>query len=208
MYVPAHFAAPTGLLATLLGQGRLADVITYGPDGLDATPVPLILSPDGGSLQGHLARNNPQWRADGAPALVIVRGPDAYVSPVWYEATREHGRVVPTWNYQLVHVHGRLVAHDDPGWTGDLVGRLTDLHEAGLDPRWRVADAPSTFIAGQLRGIVGIEVTIERVEAKSKMSQNRPAADRLGVMRALGAGSADQRAVARVMSDEAEPVVP
>ncbi|MDX6298420.1 MAG: transcriptional regulator, partial [Nocardioidaceae bacterium] len=108
MYIPAHFAADDGLLRSLLTAGALADLVTAGPEGLQATPLPLLLSEDGTALQGHVARNNPQWRADGAAALVIVRGADAYVSPGWYESKREHGRVVPTWNYEVVHVRGRL----------------------------------------------------------------------------------------------------
>ncbi len=199
MYVPAHFAAPTGLLATLLGAGRLADLVTSGADGLESTPLPLLLSDDGTSLLGHLARNNPQWRASDVPALVIVRGADAYVSPTWYESTREHGRVVPTWNYEVVQVHGRLVVHDDPVWTEALVRRLTTVHEGGITPPWTVDDAPPEFIAGQLRAIVGVEVIIERVESKAKLSQNRTAADQAGVVAALAAGDAGQQAVAEAM---------
>jgi transcriptional regulator len=199
MYIPAHFAAPDGLLPALLAGGALADLVTAGPDGLDSTPLPLILSEDGRALQGHVARTNPQWRSDGVPALVILRGADAYVSPTWYESTREHGRVVPTWNYEVVHVHGRLVVHDDPEWTLALVEQLTALHEAPFDPPWRVADAPPEFIAGQLRAIVGVEVLIERVEAKAKLSQNRTAADQAGVVAALAAGDERQRAVAAAM---------
>ena len=200
MYVPAHFAGSAGLLGELLGTGAIADLVTAGVAGFDATPLPLLLVD--GALHGHLARNNTQWQAglgDGTPALVIVRGPDAYVSPGWYESKREHGRVVPTWNYQVVHVHGRLLAHDDPAWTERLVRRLTDTHEAALTAPWSVDDAPADYIAGQLRAIVGIEVTIERIEAKAKLSQNRSAADVAGVFAALSAGDPRQQAVADAM---------
>lgn len=199
MYIPAHFAAADDLLGSLLDAGALADLVTTGPAGLEATPLPLLLNTERTSLHGHVARNNPQWRSDGAAALVILRGADAYVSPGWYESKREHGRVVPTWNYEVVHVHGRLVTHDDPAWTEDLVRRLTTRHEAEMTAPWSVDDAPATFVAGQVRAIVGIEVVIERVEAKAKLSQNRPAADVDGVVTALSAGDARQQAVAERM---------
>jgi transcriptional regulator len=197
MYVPAHFADSPALLSTLLDAGALCDLVTSGPGGLQSTPLPMLLLD--GALQGHLARNNPQWHEDGAPALVIVRGPDAYVSPNWYESKREHGRVVPTWNYQVVHVYGRLVVHDSAAWVGDLVRRLTGRYEAGFDPEWSPDDAPAAFIDGQLRAIVGVEVVIERIEAKSKLSQNRPAADAAGVEAGLAAGDAGDQAVASAM---------
>jgi transcriptional regulator len=193
MYVPAHFAASPDLLETLIDAGAIGDLITFGPAGFDSTPLPLLLVD--GALHGHVARNNSQWRADGSPALVIVRGPDAYVSPGWYESTREHGRVVPTWDYEVVHVHGRLIAHDDVEWTARLVRRLTAVHEASLTAPWTVDDAPEAFIDGQLRAIVGIEIVIERIEAKAKLSQNRTPADVDGVVSALAAGDERQRAV-------------
>jgi len=118
-------------------------------------------------------------------ALVIVRGPDAYVSPSWYASKAEHGRVVPTWNYVTAHVYGQLVIHDDPDWVGVLVRRLTDRHEADSPRPWSVDDAPASFIAGQLRAIVGVELVISRVDAKAKLSQNRPAADIDGVITGL-----------------------
>jgi transcriptional regulator len=197
MYVPSHFSAPPSLLSSLLDAGALATLVTAGADGLQATPLPLLLVD--GALQGHVARNNPQWHSDGADALVIVNGPDAYVTPNWYESTRSHGRVVPTWNYQVVHVYGRLVAHDSVAWTADLVRRLTARHEVGFDPEWSVDDAPPAFIEGQLRAIVGVEVLISRVEAKSKLSQNRTVEDATGVVEGLAGGSAREQAVAAAM---------
>ncbi len=197
MYVPSHFAASSSLLASLLDAGALATLVTSGAGGLQATPLPLLLVD--GALQGHVARNNPQWQDSGSEALVIVSGPDAYVSPNWYESTREHGRVVPTWNYQVVHVYGRLVAHDSSSWTADLVRRLTARYEAGFDPEWTVDDAPPAFIEGQLRAIVGVEVVISRIEAKSKLSQNRTEADAAGVVEGLASGSAPDQAVAAAM---------
>jgi transcriptional regulator len=139
-----------------------------------------------GALLGHVARPNDQWRAEPVgEALVIVRGPDAYVSPAWYAAKAEHGRVVPTWNYVTAHVYGELVVHDDPAWVEDVVRRLTAKHEAGRADPWSVDDAPPAFVAGQLRAIVGVELRITRIEGKAKLSQNRSAADRAGVVAGL-----------------------
>ena len=118
--------------------------------------------------------------------MVILRGPgDAYISPSWYASKAEHGRVVPTWNYSTAHAYGRLVIHDDVRWLESLVRRLTDRHETGREDPWSVDDAPPRFVAGQLRAIVGVEVVISRVEAKLKLSQNRPAADIDGVQTGL-----------------------
>lgn len=141
-----------------------------------------------GALLGHVARNNPQWRVPTlGEALVIVRGPDAYISPAWYATKREHGRVVPTWNYITAHVYGRLVIHDDPAWVEANVRRLTDQHERGRAEPWSVDDAPEAYLAGQLKAIVGVEVVIDRVEGKSKLSQNRSNADIDGAVHGLEA---------------------
>ena len=193
MYVPAHFAATDREVVDLLENHGAADLVTFTEVGLLATFLPFIFDPaagEHGSLLGHVARNNEQWKqpplgADESNAMVIVRGPDAYISPNWYATKAEHGRVVPTWNYITAHVHGRLVIHDDPDWVGDLVRRLTDRHESASDKPWSVDDAPPKFVAGQLRAIVGVEVVISRVEAKLKLSQNRPGADIDGVVAGL-----------------------
>lgn len=191
MYVPAHFAVGDAELRELLTAQGAADLVTATPQGLLATLLPFVYDPgvgEHGALLGHLARNNDQWRREvRGEAMVIVRGPDAYVSPSWYASKTEHGRVVPTWNYVTVHVYGRLVVHDDPAWVDALVRRLTDKHEAAEPQPWTVEDAPPGFVAGQLRAIVGVEVMISRVEAKAKLSQNRPAADVDGVISGLQA---------------------
>ena len=188
MYVPSAFAPTDDAVEALLLRHRAADLVTAGPDGLTATMLPFLYDAERRTLRGHLARNNDHWRtADGAMALVIVRGPDAYVSPSWYATKAEHGRVVPTWNYVTAHVHGVLTVHDDPDWVADLVRELTDRHEAGRQAPWSVDDAPAKFVAGQLRAIVGVELAIERIEAKFKLSQNRPAADVDGVIAGLRA---------------------
>ncbi|MDT7624966.1 MAG: transcriptional regulator, partial [Pseudonocardiales bacterium] len=178
MYVPAHFAADDAAVHDLLTQPSAADLVTVTPAGMLASLLPFIYDPtigQHGALLAHLARPNEQWRQPViGEALAIVRGPDAYVSPSWYASKTEHGRVVPTWNYITAHVYGSVTVHDDPVWVEQLVRRLTDLHEARRAAPWSVDDAPGKFIAGQLRAIVGIELTISRVEAKFKLSQNRP----------------------------------
>jgi transcriptional regulator len=184
MYVPAHFAASDEDVAALLDGTHLVDLISPTADGLIATPLPMLL--DGTSLLGHVARNNPHWRASVAgESMVIAHGPEAYVSPSWYAAKREHGRVVPTWNYLIAHVYGELVVHDDVEWLRALVARLTSRNETARPDPWSVDDAPEAFIEGQLRAIVGVELRIARIEGKAKLSQNRSAADRAGVVAGL-----------------------
>jgi transcriptional regulator len=189
MYVPAHFAVDDATIAALLADHGAADLITPTAAGLIATMLPFVHDPQAGehgALLGHVARNNPHWREPATgESLVIVRGPDAYVTPSWYPAKAEHGRVVPTWNYVTAHVHGRLIVHDDAEWVEALVRRLTNKHEAGAVSPWSVDDAPEKFIGGQLRAIVGFELLITRIEAKAKLSQNRSAADIDGVIDGL-----------------------
>jgi transcriptional regulator len=188
MYVPSAFAPTDEGVRELLLRHRAADLVTAGPAGLTATMLPFLYDADRHTLRGHLARNNDHWRTvDGVAGLVIVRGPDAYISPSWYATKAEHGRVVPTWNYMTAHVHGVVTVHDDPDWVAALVRELTDRHEAGRPVPWSVDDAPPKFFAGQLRAIVGVELAIERIEAKFKLSQNRPAADVDGVIVGLRA---------------------
>lgn len=186
MYVPAHFAADDEAVRELLSRRQAADLVTMTEDGLVATFLPFLY--DGRSLLGHVARNNDQWsRPVTGEAMVVVHGPDAYISPGFYATKAEHGRVVPTWNYLTAHVYGELRIHDDVEWLDALVRRLTDFHEAAEPSPWSVDDAPPAFVAGQLRAIVGVELVISRVEAKVKMSQNRPAADVDGVVAGLEA---------------------
>ncbi len=191
MYVPEHFAMDDAAVRELLVQHGAGDLVTSTSQGLVATMLPFVYDPDAGphgSLLGHLARNNEHWRLPAiGEALVLLRGPDAYITPSWYASKAEHGRVVPTWNYVTAHVHGELVVHDDVEWVGSLVRRLTEKHESGRAHPWSVDDAPPAFAAGQLRAIVGIELRITRIEAKAKLSQNRPAADIDGVVHGLRA---------------------
>jgi transcriptional regulator len=204
MYLPRHNAPPSQADVTrLLRSTRAGDLVTAGPAGLTVSMIPFLYDPaprPSGRLLGHLARPNPQWKeADGREALVLVHGPDGYVSPSWYAAKREHGRVVPTWNYVIVAVHGTLRVHDDPEWTRDVVERLTVAHEGDRAEPWAVSDAPDAYIDGQLRAIVAVEVEIDRIDAKWKLSQNRSAADVEGVIAGLADGSDDDRALADAM---------
>jgi transcriptional regulator len=198
MYVPTHFAPDDDAVHELLSRNDAADFVTAGPDGLEATMLPFLYDRERGTLQGHFARNNDHWRhVEGREALVIVRGPDSYITPNWYASKAEHGRVVPTWNYAVAHVYGTVTVHDDTAWLEDLVRRLTDHHERDRPVPWSVDDAPEKFVAGQLRAIVGVEVAISRIEAKFKLSQNRPPADVDGVIAGLRSDG-DERGAAAV----------
>jgi transcriptional regulator len=206
MYIPAHFAADDAAVEDLLFKHGAADLITLTEDGLLATMLPFAYLPsvgEHGALYGHVARNNDQWRKPAqGESLAIIRGPDSYVSPSWYAAKAEHGRVVPTWNYLTAHVYGQLIVHDDPVWVEDVVRRLTAKHEAarlaspGQRMPWSPDDAPRKFIEGQLRAIVGLELQITRIEAKAKLSQNRPATDIPGIVDGLAARGDDPMATA------------
>jgi transcriptional regulator len=206
MYIPAHFAVDDVATRELLARHGAADLITLTADGLLATMLPFAYLPESGeqgALYGHVARNNDQWRKPAiGESLAIVRGPDAYVSPSWYASKADNGRVVPTWNYLTAHVYGQLIVHDDPGWVEDVVRRLTAKHEAARltsprqPPAWSVDDAPRAFIEGQLRAIVGLELQITRIEAKAKLSQNRPVGDIAGIVAGLAARGDDLSAAA------------
>lgn len=203
MYVPPHFRIEERAEQFALIRARpLGLLVTNGAGGLMANPAPFQLDEEAGVLRAHLARANPQWReADGArEALVVFQDVDAYVTPAWYPTKRETGKVVPTWNYSAVHVYGALRAIDDRDWLRKLVGELTDRHEATRSTPWKVEDAPADYIDVMLRGIVGIEVQVARIEAKAKLSQNRNEADRTGVIEGLRAsgGVAEAQMAAQV----------
>jgi transcriptional regulator len=202
VYLPKHFQADERETRELLDAIQVGDLITATADGLFATFLPLIHdgSPgEFGSLLGHVARKNDHWRLEPrGESMVIVHGPDGYISPGWYESKREHGRVVPTWNYLTAHIHGELLIHDDPVWLEAFVRRLTTRHETPRPQPWGVDDAPRDYIEGQLRAIVGVELRITRVEAKAKLGQNRSSADIDGVIDGLRAGGNDQLADATI----------
>lgn len=192
LYVPRFNAMDADAVRPFVAGVGVAQLVTVGEDGLpDATLLPVLW--EGDRLVGHLARANAHWRrvVDGSPALAVVTGPDAYVSPSWYASKAEHGRVVPTWNYSVVHLRGTARVHDDAAWVLDLVTRLTERHEAPRAQPWAVADAPADYVEKNLRPIVGVEVVVDSVEAKAKLSQNRSDEDRAGVAAGLSADGRD-----------------
>lgn len=205
MYRPAAFDVPDlGELHDLVDASGPADLVSLTPDGLTATVLPMLLDRTAGpfgTLNGHLARANEHWRAvsPGVESLAILGGPDAYVSPSLYAAKARTAKVVPTWNYITVHARGELVIHDDAAWVRDLVGRLTERHESGRAEPWAVEDAPEDFVAAQLRGIVGVELRIARLEGVRKLSQNRAADDVAGVITGLRDGTPAEQTVAGAM---------
>ena len=210
MYLPKRFTArDQAAVEAFVDRAGAADLVMFDGTKPVASLIPVIWdrprgARDGpgagghghGRLLGHLALANPQWRSAGPQtvALAIVHGPQAYISPSWYPSKVRPGTVVPTWNYVSVHITGPLTIHRDLEWIRDVVSRLTARHEAGRPSPWRVSDAPSDFIDGQLRAIVGVELAITTVEAKEKLSQNRGAEDRAGALDGLrhepGAGPA------------------
>ena len=208
MYVPEPFKEDRlPVLHEAIRSAGLATLVSMTADGLIASHAPLLLDAEPrpyGRLIGHLAKVNPHARAadPAVPTLVIFHGPDGYITPSYYAAKQEHGKVVPTWNYSAIHAYGTLEVIDDPAAMHVLVSRLTDWHEASRAQPWAVSDAPDEFVRTMLRGIVGIALTITRLEGKVKMSQNRPAADQAGVIDGLRAdGQADlAEAVGRATS--------
>lgn len=205
MYLPPAFRMDDGAAIALVDAHPLAQLVVVAADGRPtATPVPLVRRGD--ALIGHLARGNELTRHTG-PALAIFSAADAYVSPRWYANKPIDGKVVPTWNYTTVHVHGTLVTHDDPTWLLDVVTFLTDRMEAAEpatgEAPWKVSDAPDEYVDGLLRAIVGIEIVDLRIEGKAKLSQNKGDVDRARVAHGLAGGSPAAQAVARAMQDSA-----
>jgi transcriptional regulator len=212
MYLPKDFREDRlPELHSAIREIALGTLVTLGADGLEASHVPMLINPEPapfGTLRGHLARANPQWRrlAAGTQALAIFLGPEAYVTPAWYATKRASGKVVPTWNYVVIHAYGALRIVDDAEWLRALVTRLTETHEADRAAPWAVSDAPADYIAGMLKAIVGFELPIARLEGKWKMSQNRPAEDRAGVVDGLRReGGAAEAAVADIVASVAQP---
>jgi transcriptional regulator len=202
MYTPPFNAMDEAELRSLVDAVGSAELITVGNDGFPvATRLPVLWQED--RLVLHMAYANPHWRSitDGAPALAVVTGPEAYISPTWYAAKAEHGRVVPTWNYSAVHFAGLLTVHRDPEWLRTAVSSLTDLHEQRRPVPWAVTDAPAPYIAQQLKAIVGLEMAIRTTEGKAKRSQNRSDEDRAGVVAGLREhGGARESALAHRMA--------
>jgi len=185
MYTPSYFnETRVDVLQGLIRDYPFATVVVHSDAGLVSNHLPFELVGDD-VLHGHVARGNELRQADGAQVLVIFRGPDGYISPNWYPSKQETHREVPTWNYAVVHVHGRLRVIEDALWLRTLLERLTDRHEAGLPAPWKVSDAPADHIEKSLHGIVGLEITIERIEGKFKLNQNHPKPNRIGVINGL-----------------------
>ena len=200
MYQPPHFREESlAVIHALIRDNPLGLLVTSGEGGLVANPIPFILHEEGekGTLRCHLARANPQWRAlaAGTEALVVFQGVDRYVTPAWYAKKAADGKVVPTWNYAIVQARGSARVIEDAGWLLAHVSALSDTNEADRPEPWAVSDAPDDFVAAQLRGIVGIEIPIVSIVGKFKASQNRPAADRQGVVDGL-AREGDARSLA------------
>jgi transcriptional regulator len=201
MYLPAHFAETRPEeLHRILAENPLGMLVTHGARGLDANHIPFEFDAARGAsgvLQAHVARANPVWQeaADGAEVLVVFRGTHGYISPTWYPSKHETHRQVPTWNYEVVHAHGRLRAMDDEKFVRAIVARLTRHHEAGEPQPWKMGDAPPDYLEQLLKMIVGIEVEVTRWEGKRKLGQNRELRDRDGAIEALrergSAGLAD-----------------
>ena len=187
MYLPSAFRQDD--LAELHAQMQaspFALLTSAGAAGVQASHLPLLLAPDEGefgTLYGHFARANPHWRdlQGGAEALAVFSGPDAYISPGWYPAKAEHGKVVPTWNYIAVHARGPVELIEEPERLLQIVSRLSDQHESGRERPWAVSDAPRDYLDSMLRAIVGFALPIRRLEGKWKLGQNRSAADQAGV---------------------------
>jgi transcriptional regulator len=209
VYQPAHgrfvVEDPKILLAELAAVFP-ATLVTVGPEAFRTSILPMLFYPDeteDGMLRGHLARGNPHWReiTPDTEAVAIFNGSDGYISPAWYEEKRLTGKVVPTWNYTTVVVHGRITLRPEPEWLLAHVRRLVDAHEAGRPAPWSIDDAPDGYVETQVRAIVGLEFRISRLEAKRKLSQNRSAADIDGVIEALSEGTPLEQVLAADMKD-------
>jgi transcriptional regulator len=191
MYLPDHFALtrPEDIVR-VIGAHPLGMLVTHGSQGLGANHVPFAYDPEPaphGRLIAHVARANPLWRevASDASVLVVFRGADGYISPNWYPSKQDAHRQVPTWNYEVVHAHGRLVVHDDARFVRGVVARLTRIHEAASPTPWKMGDAPADYLEQMVAAIVGIEVVVERWEGKAKLGQNKEARDRAGAVQGL-----------------------
>jgi len=205
MYQPPHFREDRlEVQHALIRAHSLGLLITAGPGGLQANYVPFLVDakgPERGTLRAHLARANPQLAelAAVAECLVVFQGPQTYISPSLYPTKREHGKVVPTWNYITVHAWGRPQVIDDAAWLRRQVDDLTSHKEGARSAPWHVSDAPEPFVASQLKGIVGLEIPIARIEGKWKVSQNRPAVDQAGVAAGLRGHGGDAEIMAALV---------
>ena len=212
MYNPKHFEETRlEVLHALVAAHPLCTLVTLSGGELVANQIPMGLrkgadAGESGTLVAHVARANPVWAATdfSVPVLAIFQGPQAYISPSWYATKAEHGKVVPTWNYVVVQAHGVLVVHDDPEWIRAQAGELTRQQESAFDKPWAIDDAPRAYTDTLLRALVGIEIRINRLSGKWKVSQNQPATNRNSVVQALqSAGTADAQAMAKLVASSA-----
>lgn len=206
MYSPTYFIETRiEILHQLIGDHPLGTLITLTPEGLVADHIPFIIDPEPapfGTLRGHVARANPAGKEHSGEieAMVVFQGPQAYITPAWYPGKKEHGKVVPTWNYAVVHAYGALQVIDDAEWMQAFLGRLTDHAEASRSQPWKVSDAPEDFVRAKIRAIVGIEIPLTKLLGKWKVSQNRPQEDRQGVAKGLhDADTGNERAMAELV---------
>lgn len=212
MYMPSQFREDrVPVLHDLIRRHPFATLTCWTADGFEASHLPMLIDPDPtpfGTLTGHLARPNPMFAdgRDALSALAIFHGPQAYISPSWYPAKKVHGKVVPTWNYAVVHAHGTARCFEEPARLRALIDRLTDIHEQRFAEPWSTTDAPANFVDKLVtKGIVGVELQIDRLEGKWKLSQNRDAADRAGVVAGLRRSEReDDRAMAALMAAQEE----
>jgi transcriptional regulator len=206
MYLPAHFEENRrDVLDALIAAQPFGTIVTHGPNGLDANHIPFEFEPANGpfgTLRAHVARANPLWKeaATSPETLVIFQGPHAYISPTWYPSKAETHKAVPTWNYIVVHAHGRIIVHDDENYVRGVVARLTRKMEAGESAPWKMGDAPADYLTQMLGAIVGLEIQVTKLVGKWKLNQNRTEADIRGAAGALGERQTDdQRAVSEAM---------
>lgn len=211
MYIPRHNEERrVSAMHSLIVSRPLGTLVTLGASGLFASHIPMILEDDGsqfGVLKGHISRANTQWR-DFVPtvdALAIFTGHQHYISPNWYPETKEHGKEVPTWNYVVVHAYGPLKVVEDEHWLLTNVEKLTNIHEAASPVPWKVSDAPQDFIKSQLKGIVGLELPIQRLEGKWKVSQNRTERERNGVVDGLAKLNTPDSLAMKALVEEVGP---
>jgi transcriptional regulator len=212
VYVPAHFDEPSSdVMHQLIRQHPLGTLFTHGSEGMDANHLPFDLATEPGehgALHAHVARNNSLWSNvnDGDEVLVVFRAEEAYISPNWYPSKHEHHRQVPTWNYRVVHAHGRIRIRDDERYVRGLVARLTRTHEASEPRPWKMTDGPRDYIESMLQAIVGVEIEITRLVGKFKLSQNKEARDIDGAATALSArGQAPMGAAMAAIASSKKP---
>ena len=203
MYVPVEFEeTQIDILHELIQQYPLGILLTHGQSGLDANHLPFELDTEVtelGVLHAHVARKNPVWQdvQDGDEVLVVFRAGDAYISPQWYPSKQEHHQQVPTWNYRVIHAHGKVKIRDDKRYVRGVVARLTRTHEAMQAEPWKMSDAPKDYIETMLKAIVGIEIEITKIQGKSKLGQNKEHRDIVGVANALS--TTGQREISKAM---------